>query len=212
MPRNNQSLTLIELIISLVLMVFIILGFYNIESFCHNNLLVSVRRARIQNDASLVLGHMTKNLLGAVVQGHVTGGAIGDLNQPEPAIALAVIGIDNALKIWVDYNANGKREDSTIDKQVAYAFNLANNEIRYYPNYTDNPAAFEVITQHTIRPDFSNNIAQPTHLTILAPNLLEIQISACWDPNAAAPNDCGSANNPTVRMITRVNLPAVSAN
>lgn len=201
--NNKKGVTLVELLIAVVIFSLIVVGFSNIDTFSRYYVISSDRRAKLQNDASYVLEHMEKNITGT----NTLGGAIGDINQPP--VNLTTIGGDNAITVWIDANINGTRDAS--DKQIAYRYSPASNyEIWYYPNYTDAPAAYEVITSKKIRPDFSSSIAQPTYCTYnSANNYIEVQITACWDPDGS-PTACGGLDNPAFVIKNRIYMPAVS--
>ncbi len=204
--RHLKSLTLIELIIALVLMVIIVMAFATIDTFCTTHLLVSVRRAQVQQEASFLMGHIIRNLLGTQDR----GGAIGD--PINPPVALTTIGGNNAITIWVDTNGNGRRDPSPTDRQIAYRYRPAPNyEVWYYPDYTTIPGSHEEITQKKICPDFGNDPAQPTYFLNPVADTLEIQVTACWDPDGT-PDACGNRKNPNIRLFTRIRMPAVSAN
>lgn len=204
--RHLKSLTLIELIIAMVLMLIIIMAFATIDTFCRVHLLVSVRRAQIQQEASFLLAHMTRNLVGTVNR----GGAIGD--PINPPVTLTTIGGNNAITVWVDYNGNGRRDASPADRQIAYRYRPAPNyEVWYYPDYTTAAGTYEVITQKKISPDFGNVPALLTYVLNPTTDTLEIQVISCWDPDGN-PDACGSRNNPSIRLFTRIRMPSVSAN
>jgi len=204
-PRFNKSLTLIEVLLAMALISVVVLGFFAIDLFSRNHLLGTDRQARLQNEISYLLGHMTKNIIGTDSR----GGAIGDINQS--AVTLTNIGGDNFLLAWVDYNNNGYYDAG--DKQIAYRYRgPPDYQMWFYPDYTDSPASYEVITQKRLCPDFSVDAGKPTHINYSpADNYLDVQITVCWDP-AEIPNACGTLDNPSVKMITRIKMPSVSTN
>jgi hypothetical protein len=189
----------------MVLISVVVLGFFSIELFSRTHLLGTDRMTRLQNEISYLLGHMTKNIIGT----NVSGGAIGDINQP--AVTIATIDGVNALLIWVDSNNNGYRD--TDDKQIAYKYRGAPDyQIWFYPDYTDNPASYEVITQKKICPDFSTDPSKPTHINYSPQdNYIDVQVTVCWDPDGS-PNACGTLDNPSIKMLTRIKMPSVSTN
>ncbi|HTY44945.1 MAG TPA: prepilin-type N-terminal cleavage/methylation domain-containing protein [Patescibacteria group bacterium] len=204
--RHLKSLTLIELIISLVLMSIIVGAFAMIDSFCYGHLLISMRRAQVQQEASFLVGHITRSIVGSSDR----GGAIGDTINPP--IAMTTIGGDTTMTVWIDYNGNGRRDASPADRQIAYRYRSAPNyEVWYYPDLTTAPGVYEVITQKKISPDFGNDPAQPTYVLNPSADTLEIQVTACWDPDGN-PDACGSPKNPSIRLFSRIRMPSVSAN
>ena len=205
-PHHNKSVTLIELLIAMILISLLVVGFSSLEFFSRRHVVTSDRLAKLQNEVSYLLGHMAKNIGGTESR----GGAVGSIDQLP--VTTNSIGGDHAIQIWIDYNSNGQRD--TGDKQITYRYRAANYEIWYYPNYTDNPndSDAEVITQRKISPDFSTNAAQPTHITYsVNNNYIGIQATACWDPDGN-PNACGTTDNPSITMSTRIKMPSVSTN
>jgi hypothetical protein len=182
-----------------VLLSIIILGLTNIDLFSRSHVISSDRRAKIDNEISLALVHMAKNI----------GKAIGDVNQAP--VTLTTIGGDNAITVWIDYNTNGQRDAS--DKQIAYRYSPAPNyEIWYYSNYTDSPASYEVLTSKKIRPDFSSTTSQPTYRTYSSSNnYIVVQLTACWDPSQTR-YSCDTPNNPSVTMKANIKMPSVTTN
>jgi Tfp pilus assembly protein PilW len=158
-PRHNQSVTLLELLIAIVLLSVVVLGFVSIDTFSRYHILTSDRRAKVQNEVSFVLGHMTKNI----------SKGIGDANQP--AATISSIGTDPAVLVWIDANQNAKRDAAPQDYQIAYSFNDATHQIRYYANYTVSPAAYEVLSQKIT--GFSVSVAY---------NYVRVEITGCWNP------------------------------
>lgn len=70
MNPRARSITLIELLIAIVLLSIIVLGLGNIDLFSRSHLLSSDRRAKIDNELSLALAHMGKNVVqGVGIQG-----------------------------------------------------------------------------------------------------------------------------------------------
>jgi len=55
-------MTLIELLISIVLLSLIVLGFASINVFSRYHVITSDRRAKLQNEVSYCMEHMTRNI------------------------------------------------------------------------------------------------------------------------------------------------------
>ena len=60
MPRKKTGLSLIELLVSVILMSLVLLGFFSIDTFSKNHVVTSDRRAKVQNDILYALEHMSK--------------------------------------------------------------------------------------------------------------------------------------------------------
>ena len=64
MKTKYKSLTLIELLVSLVLFTVVVMGLSVFDIFGHFHSITSDRRAGVQNELSLVLEHITKTVTG----------------------------------------------------------------------------------------------------------------------------------------------------
>ena len=195
MPRKIRGLTLLELIFGIVLMSIIVLGLMNIDYFSHFHVLSANRRTTLQNAVAISLDHMAKEI----------GRAIGDITVVG-GVAQFPVTIDTMagnprLRVWVDQNANGRRDPSPTDQEIAYV--LANNQMQYYANCC--VGVPEVIaTRFT---DFIGSIGANNYD-------LNVRVRACWDP-ATAPaigvSPDGTPDNPCVVMTTNIRMPSVSA-
>jgi len=134
------------------------------------------------------------------------GQAIGDFNNP----AIVMYSDNQGIRIKIDSNGNGRREDDSTDLWIAYRhenIGTTDSAIRYYPNAGTGalPAgAFETIANRVVLP-------MDGGLTILnlnpSENNIEVQIRCRWLPNQPA-----SIKNPEVAMHAKINMPSVSAN
>ena len=195
-PRASKSVTLLELLISIVLIGLVILGLSNIESFCRNQLLTSDRRLKVQNEASFVLDHMAKHI----------GKAIGDAqNYPVDFNA-------NPGSIIIDRNNNGVRDIINPDNEeryrIAYEYNQAAHTVSYCSSYDTNsnqcrslagPVIWEILASHIKNPPDIDTHGDET-------NYISVNITACWDPTRA----CGTINNPETTLRSRIIMPSVS--
>ena len=203
---TQKSVTLLELLISIVLIGLVILGLSNIESFCRNQLLSSDRRLKVQNEASFVLDHMAKQI----------GRAISDPESDPIIVPVA----SNCFKVLVDANGNGVLDKSgaSLDNFIAYRYNTATHLLDYCPNMSLIPppaenacmadgdcsgGAWETLSRHVTSAMNSANIIYSN-----SSNYVEINITACADPGSA--NPCGGMRNPSVNMKSSVIMPSVS--
>jgi len=60
MPNRESGLNLIELIMSMVLMSLVLLGFFSIELFSRHHVISTDKRAKVQNEISYAIEHMSK--------------------------------------------------------------------------------------------------------------------------------------------------------
>ncbi|MCM8795781.1 MAG: prepilin-type N-terminal cleavage/methylation domain-containing protein [Candidatus Omnitrophica bacterium] len=201
-PRLKLAVTLIELLIAIALIAVVAIGLSSIDIFSHYHVVSSDRRARLQNEVSYILEHMSKQ----VTQ------AIGDINQPAISFT-GNAGGEQTMMIWIDYNQNGRRDAYPLDRLIAYRFTgLTGNppyQIRYCPECTDlmkcktcNPSwpTTEILGQRITNFQFSYPSSDY--------NYVGVDIVACWDPTNLA--TCGNQDNPRVEMRTCIKMPAVS--
>ncbi len=196
---KSKSITLIELLIAIVLLSVVVLSFISIDLFSRYHVLTSDRRAKLQNEVSLALEHMTKQISRAVGNRVIPG---------QDPIILDNIAGDSAIEIHVDSNSDGQ-----ADNWIAYRFHTNPNpespQIWYCPTCTNFPCTAcdpawgsDIIARRI-------NVFEPT-LDPAVNNLVNINIAACWDPASAA--TCGSPDNPNVTMRTCIKMPSVSTN
>lgn len=199
---RNKSLTLLELIIAITLMALVVLGFSSIDLFSRFQVLSSDRRARAQNEASLVLEHMTKEISKAVGSASISG---------QEAVSTAFsIDADTAIHARIDADGDGKV--SSGDLWIAYRFTNTTYQIEYCPSCPSVPC----ITCQPIWGSSDENILSKK-ITAFIPiynssnNYVDISVTACDEPGNV-PDNCGSRENPTVTLQTRIKIPAVSTN
>lgn len=195
-PKINSAITLIELIISIVLLGMVMMGFYGIDMFSRNQFIGIDRKAKVENDAVFVLAHISKNLLRA----------IGDVDPANAALNISPGANTGRIIAKIDSNGDGMRDGSDAD--IGYCFNLSgcnNTPVRNYAivfnsnlSATPQPAA-ETIATH-VR---SFNAVQNG-------NFLNVTISTCWNPTGS-PRPCGTLDNPAFNSTSIIRMPSVSA-
>ena len=198
---TQTSVTLLELLISIVLIGLVILGLSNIESFCRNQLLSSDRRLKVQNEASFVLEHMAKRIMTAV---------------NKPGFDVIIFPTTQSFRVSVDANRNGVLDElgsGNEDNWIAYSNDTNIGELRYCANMSfNNPinalgacdnGSWETLSRHVTSAMNSANIIYSN-----SNNYVEINITACADPGSA--NPCGGMRNPSVNMKSSVIMPSVS--
>jgi len=193
MSRQIKAVTLIELLIAIVIMTVVILSFNGMDMFSRRHVIATDRRVKTQNEAAYVIEFMAKELTRA----------IGD--QRNPPASIISIGTDPAIAFWVDQNQNGLRDSSPTDRQIAFSYRGSPNyEMRYYPDFSGNPANYEVL---------SSCVAMSGFGPVITDNYVTFEITACWDPKLIkTTSPCGSLDNPRVTMHSRVSMPSVSTN
>jgi len=193
-------MTLIELLIALALFSMIILAASSMQVFGHNQLVTGQRRAKLQNELTILLGHMKRQALRTV-----GASAAGPAN----GVAIIALGGYPSLQFYTDTTAaggigNGIRDASPPDRWVAYLYRTDLHEVWYYPNAgSASPILFggahEVIANGITTIGWA--IAANTNLVTLT------GLEARWIPAQA----CGPAN-PCVVMDSAIYMPSLSTN
>ena len=208
-PSKIRSVTLLELLTAVVLITVIILGITSIEVFSRFHVLSSDRRAKLQNEASVALEHMTKNISQAI------GNTVND-----PAVRAYAdnkgirIRIDRSI---IDGSSNGRAD--AADTWIAYRHeNIGipptDSEIRFYANAgnTETPAgSFQSIARKVVIStpsvyglEFLGNFNDQRWLV---DRIIEVKVTCRWDPRSIA---LASVDNPEVTMRTKIEMPSMS--
>lgn len=114
MPKKICGVTLIELIIAIALMGMLILGFYSIDLFSRYHVVSSDKRAKLQNEISYAIEHMSKyvqqangNLSRNAIQSLPAGFRVYiDLRNPQTPSLLTDDG-------WIDYTLSSNTLTAT---------------------------------------------------------------------------------------------------
>jgi len=196
----RKSLTLIELLIAIGLLSVIILAISNIDLFTRFHTISADRRAKLQNEVSYALEHMTKQISGAI-------GYSGDW-------AVKAYTDNKGVRVRIDNNPANGRIDAT-DSWLAYRhenIGTTDSEIRFYADAgsTETPAGtYETIARRIAITsgtfygvEFSGNFDASGWLN---DNTIEVKIVGRWEPAQAA-----SPDNPEVVIRTKIKMPSVS--
>jgi hypothetical protein len=179
--RLIKSVTLLELLISLSLLGLLVLGISTLNTFSSYQVISTDRQARLQNEISLVLRHMAKNIRQA----------IGDVSNTTVSVYA-----NKTVAVYVD-NASagtpGLRDG--FDSLIAYLWNATSYEV----SWTDGSQT-EVVSKKisAFNPAYTSGT-----------NYVEVSATACWDPGQTQAN-CGTIDNPSVTMADRIEMPSVS--
>ena len=113
--KNIKSVTLVELLIAMMVVAIMVLSFYSLENYGHQQVMSADRRAKVQNSLSYCLEHMSKYVQQAngnsnrkaiqYIPGPTGSSATGfrvyiDLNIPQTPSVLTDDG-------WIDYTLSG---------------------------------------------------------------------------------------------------------
>lgn len=203
-PSRIKSVTLLELLTAIILISIVVIGIVSIELFSRYQVLSSDRRARLQNEASSALEHISKQISLAI------GNTVSD-----PAVRAYANG--SGVRIRVDSNQNSMVD--AADNWIAYRQeNIGNpatdSEIRYYENAGSGevPAgSYESIARKlvisqggSIGLEFIGSFNAQRWLT---DRIIEAKVVCRFNPAQSA-----SVDNPEVTMRTKIDMVSVSSN
>lgn len=199
MLKKASAVTLMELIIAITLLGLIVIGFSSIELFSRAQVINADKRAKLQNEVALVLEHMTKQI----------SMGIGDVNQATPTVNIDTpVGINPRIFVFID-SGTGRREPPTA---ICYCRNDSSHTVFYCP-----PGAQVQCLLCNPNPIYGSETLSTRITSLMFPggyvssnNYLDVELTGCWDPDATAPNDCGTVDNPEITMRTRIKMPSVS--
>jgi len=194
-PLNTtKSLTLIELLISLLVVTIMVLSFYSLETFSHGQVINSERRIKVQNQLAYVLEHMSKYVQQA------SG------NKNNPAIVLTLSG----FQVRVDFRSPQVPSDLNNGAWVSYSLDsnfhtLSTNCSAYGATGTCGSFISETLTDKIIG-NFVANAIMPNNPTNgfyvkVDPlgNLVDIGLVGRYDTSQPP-----ALRNPQVETKTRV--------
>lgn len=178
----KKSVTLVELIIAISLFGVLVVAFTSFDTYSRQHVIVSDRRARLQNELAYALEQMSKYVLQGTgnfnnqpLQQTTNGFRIRvDLhNPPTPA--------DLSDDTWISYTLSGNTLSCSLNSQTLSTHIISN--VSYGSLPTSNPAAgfYYYFTD-------SNT-------------MVEIGLVGRWDPS---PLSAISVDNPQVVMKTKV--------
>lgn len=205
MPVNfRKSVTLIELLIAMSLLAVMILGINSIDIFSRFHFFSTDRQAKVQNDVSFCLEHMTKNLASAI------GNEL--LSAQNPTVFISPNSTNTAiLSVFADGNGNGIRDAAggiNDDRWIGYTFNSSTNILSYCNWCADSTCSACSGTRDTLASSISAFSASKNFNN--GP-YIHVSLTSCWQP-AATTASCGSFDNPSVTMETSLALPSVANN
>lgn len=223
-PRNNRrAVSIIELIISIILLSVIVLALASIDLFSRHHVLTSDLRARMQNQMYYAIEHMSRRIPQAIGNEYING-----QNQVIDIIDDTTANDRERIKIYTDASGDGVRQDIgnpgvTDDHWIAYRFfdSTGPSNDRYKIQYCSycrqkkcnncfSADGWVTIADNII--DF--DLEKPTiggGNDTLTNNYVTIAITSCFDPaNAITSAACGTLDNPQFSVKSSIKLPSVS--
>jgi len=193
MAKRIRGLSLIELLVSMILMSLVLLGFFSIDLFSRHHVVSSDRRAKVQNEIVRSLEYMSKYVQQS----------IGDFNNPPIKAYPAVVG-QTGFQVRVDLNTPQTPGNLADDTWVI--FYLDTNSLK-----TQTGGATEVLSSRIIS-NFATNVMPETpdkgfYVSITDQGTaVDIGLVGRYDPTTASTTD-----NPQLSMKTRLICPSSSA-
>ncbi|MDD2927349.1 MAG: hypothetical protein PHE30_00660 [Candidatus Omnitrophica bacterium] len=193
-----KSVTFIELMIAVILLAVIILGINNIDIFSRRHLVSADQRAKVQNDVSRSLEHITKSAGNSIGNETVYGSNTTIYISPDSTNT-------TTLSFFTDTNGNGLRNPDAGDYWIRYSLNTTSHDLSYCNQCADADCAVcsgteevlaQGITAFSVTKDFSQG------------NYMNVTITGCWDPALT----CNTSSNPGMAMSTTLTLPSLSTN
>ena len=206
--KKKRSVTLLELLLSLIILGIVVLTFASIDVFCRHQVLSSDKRVQAQNNASKVLEHMNKKI----------GAAIGNEKITGMGPVITIFASTNTVIAFVDANLSGIRGDTVgpgPDLWVGYR--LDGNNLRFCGNANGSTGDCvetaggwnnaEVISDEVT----VFTVVKPVAGLYLNQNYIDVTVTTCANPNNL-PYACNTPSNPIAEMKTRILMPSVSLN
>lgn len=193
--EESAGITLFEALVAVVLLLIIIVTLNSINLFGHFQVLSSSRRARIQNDATILLNHMERQVAGAIGNEAISGAdsvVIVDVHSP------------NQNKDYISFLTDTD-QDGAGDTWKSYQWRTT-KEIFFCPQCNTPacpacPGNADVLVAENITAFSGAKPGNP-----LADSFITVSITKCWNPAGT----CGTLDNPQVAMNTTLRLPMVS--
>ena len=198
MLSRLKSVTFIELMIAIVLLAVIILAINNIDIFSRRHLISADQRAKVQNDVSRCLEHITKSAGTSIGNETAHGSNTTVYVSPDSTNT-------TTLSFFTDTNGNGRMDPGAGDYWVRYNLNTTGYDFSYCSQCANASCAVcsgteevlaQGITALSAVKDFSEG------------NYMNVTLTGCWDPRQA----CNTSNNPGITMSTTLILPSLSTN
>lgn len=186
--NHRSGITLMELLIAIVLLSVVVLAVSSIDLFSRYHVITSDRRARLQNELSYTLEHMTKEI----------SKAVGNRQVQNPINITTIQGYPG-IAIYTDSDRNGQ-----ADLWIAYIFYNVTPyyEIRYCSNCSDGwCSTCNILPLTTIARRIQTFTPADNNLT----NYIDVNITGRWQPALDV-----SVDNPEITMRTRIKMPSVT--
>ncbi|MFA4989509.1 MAG: hypothetical protein WC576_01915 [Candidatus Omnitrophota bacterium] len=198
MLSRLKSVTFIELMIAVVLLAVIILAINNIDIFSRRHLISADQRAKVQNDVSRCLEHITKSAGSSIGNETAYGSNTSVYVSPDSTNT-------TTLSFFTDTNGNGLMNPDAGDYWVRYSLNTTGYDFSYCSQCANAPCAVCSGTEEVLAHGIT---ALSAVKNFSEGNYMNVTLTGCWDPTQA----CNTSNNPGMTMSTTLSLPSLSTN
>jgi len=164
----------------------------NLEIFSRNAFMNTDRKTKVTNDAMYILEHMNKFI----------GKAIGDSSDFPVADTPPIAGCERLIRVWTKANFTSSLK-SDGDREVAYCFNNATHTVTFYPHIRTWP---DTATEDLAGEALSHNVYDWNAVFDEHWPYVNANVTVCWN----ASDECGSVDNPRVKLDTRISMPSLS--
>jgi len=199
MGKRSVSLTLVELLVSIALFSVIMLALTAISAFSYRTIIDSSRRSDIQQDAALVVEHVTSNVKRAI------GSTIG----PTPGFQRSLDG--NTIAMRVDrVPLDGIPNDDANGQWIAYNYIPGTYKVEYFAN-ANCPSLGGGWPTSNSGDALSSRITNFSLIPTGGRSHVYIFVIACYDPDNS-PLQCGAKGNPSIAISANIDMPMMSSN
>ncbi len=202
-------MTLVELLVSLACLSILVLYFSAFQEIASQDLFATDRRARVQNEAAVILESIVKEVQKTIGNSQMT--ISGNSYNP---IYKKTTGNAMKLKFIWDSNENGAFDEGSDDIGCFKMREGGTYQVLYGSNDAGNfwggncAGGGELISDRlvAVSVNLPENHDGPFDLTT---NVITISVTTCWNPTGV-PIACGEPDNPQVTMDTSISMPMVS--
>lgn len=187
MKPISKAFTLVELLIGIVLFALMALAVGSINVFSFYSVFNSAKKSKVQSEISYLVEHITKELLKA--EGH----------SDEVPIEINTVGNTRFYTIYQNITFPRGRDNN--DPHVVYTYNTANHIIDFRDINGVNQQLSNMVTDIALTNTPSGVFREFASLTL----------TVCYAPDGVGGRVCGDTENPSVTVITNINMPQVTA-
>jgi Tfp pilus assembly protein PilE len=215
--QNTKSITLVELMISLLVVGIMVLSFYSLETFSHQQVISAHRRVKLQGNLSFCLEHMSKYI-------QQSTGNINTLpiklypNEISPTgfqvnFDCKATPSDLTDDVWVYYALSDVDSDTKPELSVACSGTNCGTTTKC----SEIPITPEVISRNIITGFSTGVLPEPlesgfsVYVDALG-NFIDIGLVGRFDPDSPESAGTGGVINPQVEMKTKVICNSSSTN